>query len=57
MGMYETSRAMLAAGVISGRDLTTEAAVTRMMYLLGRYNDRNEVIDKLNGSIAGEITF
>jgi len=57
MGMYETSRAMLAAGVISGRDITTEAAVTRMMYLLGRYNDRNEVIDKLNSSIAGEITF
>jgi L-asparaginase len=57
MGLYETSRAMLSAGVISGRDITTEAAVTRMMYLLGRYNDRNEVIDKLNGSIAGEITF
>jgi L-asparaginase len=57
MGMYETSRALLASGVISGRDLTTEAAVTKMMYLLGHCSDRNEVISKLNGSMAGEITF
>ena len=35
MGLYETSREMLAAGVVSGRDITSEASVTKLMHLLG----------------------
>ncbi|MCK7540144.1 MAG: hypothetical protein MZV63_59185 [Marinilabiliales bacterium] len=35
MGLYETSAGLRSAGVISGRDITTEAAVTKMMKLLG----------------------
>jgi L-asparaginase len=56
MGLYETSRQMLAAGVISGRDLTSEASVTKLMHLLGRYSAREDVIRALNESLAGEIT-
>jgi L-asparaginase len=57
MGLYETSRQMLAAGVVSGKDITSEASVTKLMYLLGRYTSRKEVINGLSRSLAGEISF
>jgi L-asparaginase len=56
MGLYETSRMMLAAGVISGKDITSEASVTKLMHLLGRYSSREEVTQSLNKSLAGEIS-
>jgi L-asparaginase len=56
MGLYETSRQMLAAGVVSGRDLTSEASVTKLMHLLGRYSSKDKIIESLNNSLAGEIT-
>ncbi len=56
MGLYETSRLMLSAGVISGRDLTSEASVTKLMHLLGRYSSKEKVVQALNISLAGEIS-
>ncbi len=56
MGRYETSLNLLNAGVISAFDCTTEAIVTKMMYLLGEYKTTNEVRQKLGVSIAGEMT-
>ncbi len=55
-GMYETSLALKHAGVISGRDLTTEAAITKLMYLLGNCSDTKEIELNLNKSIRGEIS-
>lgn len=56
MGLYETSRHLLEAGVVSGRDMTSEASVTKLMYLLGKYNSREDVIRELNKSLAGELS-
>ncbi|AMQ57965.1 asparaginase [Algoriphagus sanaruensis] len=55
-GRYETSKELLAVGVVSGADMTTEAAVTKLMFLLGQNYSREEVCLKLTQSIAGEIT-
>lgn len=56
MGLYETSRELINAGVISGKDITSEASVTKLMHLLGRYEEREKVIAFLNKSVAGEIS-
>lgn len=56
MGLYETSRQMLEAGVVSGKDITSEASVTKLMHLLGRYPARDEVVKSLKISLAGEIS-
>lgn len=56
MGRYETSLNLIDAGVISGYDITTEAIVTKLMYLLGEYESNGKVREKLSESICGEMT-
>lgn len=56
MGRYETSRHLLKAGVISGYDITTEAAATKLMVLLAQNLPNNKVKMLLNKSLKGEIT-
>ncbi|WP_338375820.1 asparaginase [uncultured Flavobacterium sp.] len=36
MGQYETSTQLKNIGIVSGKDITSEAAITKLMYLLGQ---------------------
>lgn len=56
MELYETGIRMQNIGVMCGRDTTTEAAVTKLMYLLGQKISADEIRKALNRSIKGEIT-
>jgi L-asparaginase len=56
MGRYETSLNLVNAGVMSGFDCTTEAMVTKLMYLLGEYNSMDDVKHLLSVSMCGEMT-
>jgi L-asparaginase len=56
MGKYQTSLELLNSGVLSGYDSTTEAAVTKLMFLLGQNLTKDKILDALNKSIRGEIT-
>jgi len=56
MGLYETSKALEQCGVVGGHDITAEAAITKMMYLLGKYKKGEELISALNKSLRGEIS-
>ncbi len=56
MDIYETGRRLKDIGVICGADSTTEAAVTKLMYILGQRLPHDKTVEMLRKAIKGEIT-
>lgn len=54
--LYEVGRKVLATGAIQCRDMTTEAAVTKLMWALGQASDIDEIRRIFSTDYAGEIT-
>ena len=55
MGKYEASEALKKMGVIDGKDLTTESAITKLMLLLKKNISHKLFKIKFEENIAGEI--
>lgn len=56
LGRYETSKWLQEMGVLSGFDMTFEAAVTKLMYLQGHFAAQSEVAKWMEVNLRGELT-
>jgi L-asparaginase len=51
---YTTGRQLKQAGAISGKDITFEAALTKLFYLQGKYADNENVKNEIEKTVCGE---
>lgn len=56
LGKYETSAQLLEMGLINGYDITTEAALTKLMYILSNTHTKDNLKKLFESSLRGEIT-
>lgn len=56
MSLYETGHTLEKIGVISGKDITTEAAITKMMYVMGQSVTPAEQKTLLMTPLCGEMS-
>ena len=55
-GIYESGKRLLDMGVVDSGDMTFEATITKVMFLLGQYEDISIIKKNFRKSLAGEIT-
>lgn len=55
-GIYEVSHALAKGGIISARDMTTEAAVTKLMWVMGQTTNMREIRHLMLENLCGEIS-
>ncbi|CAN5732032.1 asparaginase [soil metagenome] len=53
-GRYQTSSQLEQIGVVGGEEMTTEAAITKLMYLLGKEKSPKTIIQQLKKNLRGE---
>ena len=56
MDIYATGKCLKDAGVVSGYDSTTESALAKLFYLLGTFQDNEQVKMLLEEDLRGEIS-
>ena len=54
--VYQVGNKMLEQGVIQGRDMTSEAAMTKLMWAIGQGMDQEQIAALFDSNLAGEIT-
>ncbi|HEY0030580.1 MAG TPA: asparaginase [Bacteroidia bacterium] len=55
-GKYATSAAFKKIGVVGSADITTEAAVAKLMFVLGTAAGKKEAVKLLSSDLRGEMT-
>lgn len=55
-GHYQTSKFLKQVGVVSGSDITAEAAITKMMYIFSKENDITKCAELLGKPLRGEMS-
>ena len=56
LNVYDTGRDLLSAGVIPGEDMLPETALVKLMWVLGRADDMEEVAKLMASNLRGEIS-
>lgn len=55
LGAYETSKTLKDIGAVTGKNMTTEAALTKLIYLFSRHYDIDLIRKKMSENLRGEI--